>query len=181
MDGPPRCIVCLKVQDRKAPIPHKRCPKCAETTYCSLACRKKHWPSHRTRCGLARLEQTWNGGDAHLQPLPPKGSYHPPQSYVPPRGWGQATMEERQKNGGTSASASKDILGAPLKSRKEMGAAGTGAAKRAGGAMGGWQPPGGGWGQATLVKAAPRKSSSKPNGSVAGYAPRGGWAGATPA
>ena len=127
--------MCLKVEAKNAPFRHKRCPKCGETVYCSVQCRKKHWPTHRTRCRLAVLESGWDGGDAHLQPLPPKGHYHPPASYVPPGGWGQATMEVRRKDSSTS--------------RTGRGAGG-GKAKAKGG---GWEPPGGGWGQATMAKA----------------------------
>ena len=74
-----------------------------------------------------------------------------PASYVPPGGWGQATMVARRKDSSTS--------------RTGKGAGG-GKAKAKGG---GWEPPGGGWGQATMAKAPrmpPALASSSPPSTV---------------
>ena len=163
MSGRLRCVVCLRAEEKNPPFPHKPCPKCGETTYCSLACRKAHWPKHRARCRLAVMEQAWNAGDAHNLPLPPKGEYYPPQSYVPPRGWGQATMEvasasERQRIADTlrTAGGLGGSRGAPAPPRggTEPTTKGQTSSRSdtSNSSAGGYTPPGG-WGQATLVKA----------------------------
>lgn len=155
-----RCAACFKAEAKRSSAPpFLRCPMCDAVAYCDAACRKRHLPRHRERCRLTRLERGWNA------PAHPSATQVPKDGderfdaayfarYAPPGGWEQPDARAAVRSGKIPATVVDDhhhpktdvIFGRPIREKEKPAPLASADA----GSRAGYEPAGGGWGQATL-------------------------------
>ena len=155
-----RCAACFKAEAKRSSAPpFLRCPMCDAVAYCDAACRKRHLPRHRERCRLTRLERGWNA------PAHPSATQVPKDGderfdaayfarYAPPGGWEQPDARAAVRAGKIPATVVDDhhhpktdvIFGRPIREKEKPAPLASADA----GSRAGYEPAGGGWGQATL-------------------------------
>mmetsp|Transcript_19968 Transcript_19968/g.65039 ORF Transcript_19968/g.65039 Transcript_19968/m.65039 type:complete len:115 (-) Transcript_19968:547-891(-) len=108
-----RCCVCGKQEPDEKTRFFRRCPRCSRAAWCSEACKRRGADSHREPCRLLRLEQGWDPmKPPPRHPQPEKlASGVPPrcqgvlEGWVPPGGWGSATLPGKGSSKGSSKSS----------------------------------------------------------------------------
>ena len=155
-----RCAACFKAEAKRSSAPpFLRCPMCDAVAYCDAACRKRHLPRHRERCRLTRLERGLERARAPERDAGPQGRRRALRRRVlreirSPGGWEQPDARAAVRSGKIPATVVDDhhhpktdvIFGRPIREKEKPAPLASADA----GSRAGYEPAGGGWGQATL-------------------------------